>query len=863
MELPAPVVPPSAMDDDDVVEVTQAEAQRVGKDGLNRCHPSINGINGDMELQAPVVPPSAMDDDDDVVEVPQQAGAHRVGKSSKANKSNNASNADGATSKGGFRGEEVKKSEQKRLESEYMTRLVNGTSKFPGIMRARDRKKKRNHPYTHQRQAVKSFVSGQASHKGYFILGHDPGLGKTATVLQAIAALCAILKRMPKIIISVPSATMDQWEDAITNWLHKVKVLSTAVSKDITRDAILHNDVILTTRDTIGNAFSSCFSKQDVTREVEGHGMRHGTEWLPTDGVKMHALFNPPKNAAAGWNGTYDMLAIDEAHMLRNADSRNCRAHNKISELCKKRILVTGTFCVNGPLDLYGLCIAGRAPRDGPIDFCDKKSWVENGSNSKTVKRDTVRALQRGHINRAREEILQLPPMQSEVVPFAVDMPLVWVSEYNAVLESARNLKMRIERSGSKATARDLQKLTSLLQLMQQFVVCPLLASHGAAKFKSETTLYQQAAQEPTGAFRALAAEIIEMRRLGHFRIVVAANHVAILKIVMLYFKREYPAFGTLFSYTGEDNRRDRSAATHDFLSCKAGILFLSIAAGGVGLHLVPGCTCMIFWGSMTFSPAHRRQCEKRIHRIGQTEPVFIKHLIPYGSVDASIGKIHGDKDALIRFVQDRDTSGFDDDEDSTWKKCGRIVDECLPVSPTDGNFPEMPMCTFAPDKKTMLDEPYSILHDIPTRGRTPEACHEYYVGNHERYAAEQAARAAEEEASRRQAAQQAQAAHQAAIMQRQMQHQQILHQQLQMQQMNAATMAQAQMQLQARAQAQSIAHAQFQAAAMAQMQAQARPQLAIPLPPPLPPPPTISTSHMSTPEIQVKVPDVRKVWAT
>ena len=54
------------------------------------------------------------------------------------------------------------------------------------------------------------------------------------------------------------------------------------------------------------------------------------------------------------------------------------------------------------------------------------------------------------------------------------------------------------------------------------------------------------------------------------------------------------------------------------------------------------------------FSPAAETQREKRIHRIGQTQPCFIGHLVASGSVGYAIGKIHKDKAALAKTILKR-----------------------------------------------------------------------------------------------------------------------------------------------------------------------------------------------------------------
>ena len=119
----------------------------------------------------------------------------------------------------------------------------------------------------------------------------------------------------------------------------------------------------------------------------------------------------------------------------------------------------------------------------------------------------------------------------------------------------------------------------------------------------------------------------------------------------------------------------------------------------------------------MPFSPAHVEQTWNRIHRIGQHAPITGKvqvlHLVPHGSIDAAIGTVHGDKQAvrraalatprapslthiprrtqLINLVVEGDDSGFGGETDSQWRKAGRIVDACLPML-EDGCFPPMPM---------------------------------------------------------------------------------------------------------------------------------------------------------------------------
>jgi hypothetical protein len=379
-----------------------------------------------------------------------------------------------------------------------------------------------------------------------------------------------------------------------------------------------------------------------------------------------------------------------------------------------KVVLSTGTVVNNKTLDIAGLCKAGNCPAD-PVDFQCPKTWYR-GRDARTINRDTADLFQKNYMNRASDTILNLPPLEQEVVDYSVQLEPEAILEYNSVLADAKNLRLRIERNGA-ATGKDLQRLMALLQLMQQMTIHPLLAEMGAARFKSERELFDKAAAAPTGAMWALKQEIDQLRECGHQRVVVACCHTSILEIARRFLV-QYPELGACDTFSGELSTKQRHLVKERFLKSPNAVLMLSIGAGGVGLHLVPGCEAMIFWGSMPFSPAQTRQCMKRIHRIGQHAPitgrVSIKHLVPYGSVDAAIGKAHADKDRLIAFVQEGDDSGFKDADDATWRKYGRIVDECQGIE-ENGTFPVMPVF----DADDALGQyGYAILKGIQTRNR-------------------------------------------------------------------------------------------------------------------------------------------------
>lgn len=211
-----------------------------------------------------------------------------------------------------YQGAEAHQSAREKLASSYTKRLIdglqdktiNGKPGPQGIMSPVNAMGEPNNPYDHQRIAVKRMAD---KNQHFTVLGHDMGLGKTATALQLVAAELCVLQRVPYTIISVPSATLDQWEDSVADWLTipKSKVLVTSKEKELAK-GLKGKQVVIVSRDCLALAFAKSYSKQDVVRET-ARGNRNCVEWLRTPGTPLHPLFEKRP----------DVFLVDEAHVRR------------------------------------------------------------------------------------------------------------------------------------------------------------------------------------------------------------------------------------------------------------------------------------------------------------------------------------------------------------------------------------------------------------------------------------------------------------------------------------------------------------------------------------------------------------------
>ena len=392
---------------------------------------------------------------------------------------------------------------------------------------------------------------------------------------------------------------------------------------------------------------------------------------------------------------------------------------------CVKRVAISATPIFNGPMDIVGVCkCIGASP-----EFLDKRVWSLD-KQCKTINPATTKAFQK-HTDRVKDEILRLPEIHQETISFEPELDAGDVPVYNNYLSAARKLKLSMEKSG-KSQSQDLQKLMLLLARMQQILVSSRLAETGAEHFKKHPEEVVLAADRETGSLKTLHREILRYQNEGHSKVIVAACHVTIMHIAAAYLDRkgeENPedSVGEIFTYDGTCSMQQRTEERMQFMSTDKSVLFLSIGAGGTGLHLVPSnpsrreknefCRAMIFWGSRPFSPQQVWQTLKRIHRIGQRFECYVRHTIARGSVDHAIEEVHEDKSGLANAVVDDDWSNCDE-TGGEWRSKGRIVDMCCPVD-DEGNFMSQPSSRIPPNDMARASSPsLTATRSVPVESK-------------------------------------------------------------------------------------------------------------------------------------------------
>jgi superfamily II DNA or RNA helicase len=428
-----------------------------------------------------------------------------------------------------------------------------------------------------------------AACRGRVALADDMGLGKTVQALAA-AELLRRRKGIERVLVIAPASVKYQWKTEIEKFTNlPAQIVDGLLPKRRAQYA--------------SPAFFNLTSYELVLKDIR----------------YLHDL-RP------------DLIVLDEAQRIRNWATATARTIKQLKS--RYAFVLTGTPLENKLEELFSVIEFVDGRRLGPaFRFLD-----EHRMEDEKGRLLGYRGLDRIHgqlapvlLRRTRQEVLKELPERTDQI-FRVPLTEQQAGPYYEQSEILAALVRKWERQGW------------LSEIDQRRVLCSIqnmrMLCNSTFLFDKETN-HSPKLEEFREIVRELALE--ENRKVVVFSEYERMTHLA---------GEELRKLGIGFvSLHGGVPSRQRGALIEKFrsdLKCK---VFLSTDAGGVGLNLQAASAVVNF--EPPWNPARLEQRIGRVHRLGQSRPVQVIHLLTTGSIEERVWETLRLKKSLFAGVFD------------------------------------------------------------------------------------------------------------------------------------------------------------------------------------------------------------------
>jgi SNF2 family DNA or RNA helicase len=432
-----------------------------------------------------------------------------------------------------------------------------------------------------------------AACRGRVVLADDMGLGKT---VQALAATELLRRRrgIERVLVVAPASVKYQWKTEIERFTdHSAQVI--------------HGYLPRRQKLYASPAFFNLTSYELVLKDVRS----------------MHEM-KP------------DLIILDEAQRIRNWTTGTARTIKQLKS--RYAFVLTGTPLENKLEELFSVVefIDGR--RLGPAFRFLKEHRVEDEKGHLL----SYRGLDRIHeklapilLRRTRREVLpELPPRTDQI--FRVPLTKEQAGPYWEQSDILAALMRKWERQGWLSEI-DLRRIQCCLQNMRMLCNSTFL-------FDKQTNHSPKLAE-----FREIIRELaIEEDR----KVVVFSEYERMTYLAGRELDKLGIGFVSLHGGVPSAKRGEIIERFRRDPKCK---VFLSTDAGGVGLNLQAASAVVNF--EPPWNPARLEQRIGRVHRIGQSRPIQVIHLLTEDSIEERVWKTLSLKKSLFAGVFDSPTA--------------------------------------------------------------------------------------------------------------------------------------------------------------------------------------------------------------
>ncbi|MBZ5525220.1 MAG: DEAD/DEAH box helicase [Acidobacteriia bacterium] len=431
-----------------------------------------------------------------------------------------------------------------------------------------------------------------AACRGRVILADDMGLGKT---VQALAA-AEMLRRqngIQRVLVVAPASVKYQWKTEIEKF--------TGLSAQVIDGSWVHRRQLYK-----APVFFNLTSYELVRKDLE------------------------PLQAMGA-----DLIILDEAQRIRNWATATARTVKQLKS--RYAFVLTGTPLENKLEELFSVVefIDGR--RLGPAFRFLQEHRIADEHGRITGYRGLDRIhhqLQPILLRRTRQEVLKELPERTDQI-FRVPMTDEQAGPYWEQHEIVARIVHKWVKQGWLSEI-DLRRIMCALQNMR--MIC-----NSTFLYDKETHYSPKLAE-----FREIIRElVIEEDR----KVVVFSEYERMTHLAGEELRKLGIGFVSLHGGVPAHKRGGLMDKFKNDAKCK---VFLSTDAGGVGLNLQSASAVINF--EPPWNPARLEQRIGRVHRLGQSRPVQVVHLLTTGSIEERIWEIMRFKKAVFAGIFDSPT---------------------------------------------------------------------------------------------------------------------------------------------------------------------------------------------------------------
>jgi superfamily II DNA or RNA helicase len=347
----------------------------------------------------------------------------------------------------------------------------------------------------------------------------------------------------------------------------------------------------------------------------------HDFVQMPQPAIWLASYTQLRKHRALLDTTDFGYAVLDEGQFIKNPDA-------KVTQACfalraAHRLVLSGTPLENRQLDLWSIF---RFLLPGLLGSRTAFESSLNVDREATMKRLKLQ-IAPFKLRRTKNEVAtELPPK--------VEMDLLCPLTEVQRAEYARLCTEGLARLGEDITVALREKSFGFLALLTRLrqVCCD-----------PDLLPWQNSPLSDSGKLQLLIEKLQEVVSAGH-KVVIFSQFVTLLDRVRSALAAHYPDLQR-FEITGMTV--DRQKPVKDFQSAQgAAVMLVSLKAAGTGITL--HAADYVFLLDPWWNPAVEEQAIDRVHRIGQTNTVFVYRMVTAGTIEERIQALKADKKALF-----------------------------------------------------------------------------------------------------------------------------------------------------------------------------------------------------------------------